>query len=525
MSEQSQSNGPLGDRILIAVCFLLLGLPGLATLVVDKEQRHRDLLQRERRPLQTWLASTVVKNRTAWAEKAYSDRLGFRTALLKLRSFIHWEWLAQAPGPEVVRGKDDWLFLDNGRHLDNWRGAAPLDGDLVKEWVESFLFRQELAQEFGSRYIVCLLPSKASIYPEQLPERYKPVGPSRRDQVLEALRAAGVEAPDLLPIMLEAKTADSFEEWDFLVHPSGTHWSGRGEGVAERWLRKELGLEPVGAPWVRRPGKWGASDTWTTRMYLDGLAPFSQMEWRAKGSTDVGAGLRGKRLSRQWKNGERRFHMNGDSYGRGVRELLARDTWLRMAWEHSLDVGRMQTSKAEVVVDWFVERVLDDLDPIHFSAPLALDYGRVFAEGEPSGWSLGPDNPGSWRVLGQTEMHAQLEQSAEIQVEGQLGILLLEGLPDLNHACVLELDLTAPGFGGIEVGVASSPNGLGGRDTSRCATHRGGRQVLHIPVPSFKLKNGNRLQVLLDCGPGTYVLHGVQLRKVEALSGMGLGPR
>ena len=310
-----------------------------------------------------------------------------------------------------------------------------------------------------------------------------------------------------------------------MVHPTGTHWSGRGERVAEAWLRAELDIEPVRAPWVRRKGQRAVGDTWITRLYLDGLAPFSDLEWWTVQKPDNGIKLRNKRHSRQWKNGERRFHMNNDSYGRGIRDLLGRNVWLRSVWEHSLDSGRMRTSQAEVVVDWFVERMLDDLVPSEFMTSTPADLQRAFAAGESSGWSLEPDSPGTWRVLGEQVVHQDLEQPGRIQAGVKPATLLLEGLPELEQDCILELDLVAPGFGGVEVGVASSPGGLKRSEVSQCVAHLGGRRVLYVPILGIKLKRGDRLQVLLDCGPGTYVLHRVRLRKIESLLGLGLRAR
>ncbi|MEO2144705.1 MAG: hypothetical protein ABGY32_02295 [bacterium] len=525
MSEQIKIEGTNGDRILVMACLLLLAVPGLSSLGVDMEQRGEELRRRERRPVQGWQAPAAIKDKTGWAEKAYSDRLGLRTPLLQLRSLFHWGVLGQAPGTEMVRGKGGWLFLDYGRHLDNWRGAAPMSDALLQDWVKNFLIRKDSAEAGGSKYIVCLLPGKPSIYPERIPERFARVGPSRRDQLMSALREAGVSVRDLLPSMLAGKAHDSQEQWDFMVHPTGTHWSGRGERVAEAWLRAELEIEPVRVPWVRRKGQRAVGDSWTTRLYLDGLAPFSDLEWWTVQAPDMGTKLRNKRFSRQWKNGERRFHMNNDSYGRGVRDLLGRNIWLRSVWEHSLDGGRTRTSQAEVVVDWFVERILDDLVPSEFMTSTPADMERAFARGESSGWSLEPGNPGTWRVLGEQAVHQDLEQPGEILAGVKPATLFLDGLPELEQDCVLELDLVAPGFGGVEVGVVSSPKGLKKAEASQCVAHLGGRRVLHVPILGFKLKRGDRLQVLLDCGPGTYVLHRARLRKVEPLRGLGLRAR
>lgn len=150
----------------------------------------------------------------------------------------------------VVLGRDDWLFLaseardwppENGmKHLDFTCGQV---GELVR-WFESN----------GTSVVLMVVPRKATVRPDMLPdglrERFEPVYP----KFLEALRAAGVDAPDLLT-PLQASSERVFR-------PNDDHWDHPGARIAaevvaarirERWAGRELPGAPLDVELVTTP--------------------------------------------------------------------------------------------------------------------------------------------------------------------------------------------------------------------------------------------------------------------------------
>lgn len=141
----------------------------------------------------------------------------------------------------VVLGRDDWLFLaSESRHWPPANGMKFLDftcgrvGELVR-WFESN----------GTTVVLLVVPRKATVHPEMLPEglreRFQPVYP----QLLEALRTAGVDAPDLLA-PLQASDERVFR-------PNDDHWDHPGARIAAEVIcariRERLqGRELPGAP-------------------------------------------------------------------------------------------------------------------------------------------------------------------------------------------------------------------------------------------------------------------------------------
>lgn len=525
MTQRFTSNKLTADRLFVGACLLLLALPGICFLGVDLDDRNEELLFRERRGIKSWKAPAAVPDVTGWAEEAYADRLGLRTSLMRLRGWFHWGVLGESPSDETVRGKDDWLFLDYSRHLDNWRGAVPMGEELLADWVTTFQIRQELVATTGADYFVCILPGKPSIYPERIPDRFARIGPSRRDQLMGALREAGVPVRDFLPTMLVAKAGDVALRNDYLVHPTGTHWSGRGERVAEAWLRRQLDLPRFRQDWERRIGSRSIGDTWVTRLYLEAVRPINRREWWTIDEVGKGIKVRGARFSRQWNNGDRKILMNHDSYGRGVRDLLGRNTTLTALWDYAPHLGRIRSSGAEVVIDWFVERMLDDMVPSEIRTYLPGDLALAFAEGEDIDWALGPGQEGNWYRMGVAEEGVPLEEPASFLLGEDPARLVLGKLPSLEQDCVLELDLTAPGGGVVEVGVIPMESIARRNKTAQSAAIEQGRQVIFLPLTRIKLGSGNQLEVFLNCGPGTWTIHGARMRTVVPLNGMGLRRR
>ena len=96
---------------------------------------------------------------------------------------------------KVIVGRNDWLFL---------RGSMDV---VPREFPEAeirslaTLYRQvaDLLAQRGTHLIVAMIPSKATVHPEKLP-RERSDYRSHYAAILKEFQAAGVNAPDLLPV-------------------------------------------------------------------------------------------------------------------------------------------------------------------------------------------------------------------------------------------------------------------------------------------------------------------------------------
>ena len=525
-SSMASSTSPLRDRLLVALGILVLGLPGALLPTVDPAERHEEFRVREkRRPSRTSVGTALEQRPAAWAS-AFADGLALRTPLLRLRGLLHWSVLGSAPGDQMARGAGDWLYRSGDGALDAWRGAAPLTEDEVEDWVEHHLARQRAVEAVGARYVVCIAPSKAAVYPEGLPPRYLRVGPSRRDQVLPRLREAGLEVLDLLPGMLVAKSADREDLHEYLYHHDGTHWSWRGDRVADALVRAELGLVPPSSKWRREEGTKGYRDSWERRLYLDGLIAHGELEWAPR-SRNRGVKVPGRALGSDHRSAEPReprIVVLSDSYGPGVAELLAFDHPVRNIWDYAFDHGRLVEFEPDLVLALFVERVFEWVDPrmIPFFEPVLL--GRLFEEGRDTGWELGPGAAGRFRIAGSMEDPAPLRAPRRAESAGSPLLLILD-VPPLDGPAVLRVDLECSRPGAVEAASFAPGASPEARRQTQRYLHAGGRQQLDIAVVETPLAKGGRVTLWLDAGAATWTLHGARLRRTESWMGGELPPR
>ncbi len=510
--------------ILAGLSIAALSLPGVLAPGVPTELRAQELLTRERRELAPVSFDQAWERLPRSLERGFADRLGLRTPLLGLAGALRWRVLGEAPGREVVRGAEGWLFLDNGQHLDHWRGATPLSDEELAAWVAMFSARAREAEALGADYRVALLPAKATLYPEFAPERFSRIGPSRRDQVAAALEEAGIRVFDPVPALESARAADDPSRGDFLYHRFGPHWSGRGERVAAEALARELGLALRPLDWELRPGGREAEDNWGHRIYVEPLTPEMPVEWWPSPDLEPGEPIPGAPMnSRRFSGapGGAALVMHHDSFGRGVREILGRDHALVALWSSHFDQGRTAEARPQFVVDWYVEwRVAGDPRRVYVDGPSTRE--ALWERGEQLWWSLRAGGQGTAWVLGQRETPVSVEEPLPITSDGSPAFLVLEGLPEFAEDHLLSVDLEAPRAGFVEVAALGAGGGPRRRDTQRVPVEAGRSRVL-LPVRSMVHPRGP-LVLVLDAGEGLWALHGAQLRRAPDLAGPLLDP-
>ncbi len=157
----------------------------------------------------------------------YLDNFNLRPWLIRLHSWFTYFGLGMSPVPEVVLGKDGWLFY-----------AATNDGDPLADFQGRNLFSSEELADVCSRLrawrsdlkargialYVLLVPNKNDIYPEYLPNRIKRLGgQTRLGQFVREMRRRGfIGLVDGREPLLRAK------ERTLAYFKTDTHWNAWG---------------------------------------------------------------------------------------------------------------------------------------------------------------------------------------------------------------------------------------------------------------------------------------------------------
>ena len=180
----------------------------------------------EQAPLATWPSRF---------ERWFGDRFGFRRTLIRWQSLARLR-LGAAPSPQVLVGRDGWLFYRGERALESFQRTAPLSPEELEVWRRRLEQRRDWLAARGIRYLFAVAPNKESIYPELMPPRYqRREGPSRLEQLLAHLRhTSTVELVDLPAAVRGARARGR------LYHLTDTHWNDQGAFAAYQALALRL---------------------------------------------------------------------------------------------------------------------------------------------------------------------------------------------------------------------------------------------------------------------------------------------
>ncbi len=153
-----------------------------------------------------------------------SDTFPFRGGLIQLHTQLSGSLLRTSPNADVVIGKEGWLFYAGEYALAGWSGLHPFDQQELYAWRDALVARQKALAAQGIRYLVYIAPDKQRIYPEYLPDGYRPGTPTRLEQ-LQAVLPTDFPLLDGGPDLLAAKSMRR------LYLRTDSHWNEMGAFV------------------------------------------------------------------------------------------------------------------------------------------------------------------------------------------------------------------------------------------------------------------------------------------------------
>ena len=179
----------------------------------------------------------AIKALSSWPskfEEYFKDNFGFRKTLMGWNSIIRVKYLQSSPTPNVVLGKDNWLFY--GQSVSDYRGLTPFTDEQLLSIQRDLEEQRDWLAERGTYYLVVVAPNKETVYPEYLPGSVRVVNQERRlDQLLGYLRLhSNMPILDLREALLQAK--DSFP----VYYRTDTHWNDYGGFVGYSEIMKQL---------------------------------------------------------------------------------------------------------------------------------------------------------------------------------------------------------------------------------------------------------------------------------------------
>jgi hypothetical protein len=169
--------------------------------------------------------------RVIGTEAAIADRFGGRDALIALHHFAKTVIFGVSPVPNVLIGRDGWLFFlgEDGKSIDrDYRGVIPYPPDEPMRVAAELKRRHDYLAARGIAYVVAIVPDKSTIYPEYLPSWVTHVqGGTGLDRFYSALHEyPDLKVLDLRPALIEAKARErqyfkTDSHWNYLGATTG----------------------------------------------------------------------------------------------------------------------------------------------------------------------------------------------------------------------------------------------------------------------------------------------------------------
>ena len=216
---------PRAQRIFAAIFLLLLMLPMATQLAgwdnqVALLERHEPAAfphrPQTREALQAWPQAV---------DRWLLDRAGLRSAMVFAGSFIEVKLLGQSTNPNVVLGRDGWLFFAGDRTFEQLHGIDVFTPAQLDHWIDRMEQRRDWLAARGIAFLIVLVPDKERVYAEFLPSSIgAPARTTRLSQITVRLRErnSGLPLLDLTDALVAAKR-------DTRVYAKrDTHWSGSG---------------------------------------------------------------------------------------------------------------------------------------------------------------------------------------------------------------------------------------------------------------------------------------------------------
>jgi hypothetical protein len=363
-----------GHALLVIGFFTCLWLP-LADRLLRLERPPRIVENRAPAPPPRLAATKQAIAAFPRAFEAYwNDHFGFRDTLIRLHGLASVR-LGVSPSEKVIFGKSRWLFSDEEVPWRHPSGRAPLTDDQLTRWRRELEARRNWLRARGAHYLFVIVPNKATVYPEYLPDALTPPAtPTDVDRLMLELRAhSDVAVLDLRATLLTARAEH------LIYHPADTHWNDRGSYAAytaiiarlAEWFPGISALPPAAFEPIRQP-----ASAYRDLAEMVGLGDYfvhDAIELRPRAprrarpaATSVAGWLGHAPFATEVPDasGPRVLVFN-DSFGLGLAPFLS-EHFARAVYvtRHDFDASAVAQERPDVVIQEVVERLLKwDLVP------------------------------------------------------------------------------------------------------------------------------------------------------------------
>jgi len=224
------------SKVLIVIAFLaVLILPVIASDKVGGAASPN-----ENRYLAKFPTIIVEKNKIAPGLKSgfeawLKDNLAAREDAQRIKAYIDLRLFDSSPSPLVHIGDDGWYFYTNDRDLEIGQGTHLLSNEELEAVRQNQVAIQTSLKEQGIDYVLALIPSKSSVYPEFIKGGRYNIGTTLIDQVTTYLQEnTTIPVINVKPDLINAKNKQD------VYFRTETHWNHAGAYIGYKAIINRL---------------------------------------------------------------------------------------------------------------------------------------------------------------------------------------------------------------------------------------------------------------------------------------------
>ena len=231
-----EATNTLENRATIASFFVFLWLP-LLLAIAEPDSSVSVNEQRELASLQDiWQDTPSLAALPGAFDRYYDDHLGLRTDMIRAWAWLQIELFGVSPSPNLVVGKQGWLFFGDDSALAQYRGTARFEPRELERWLQVLEERRSWLASQDIEYLVVFVPNKHRMYAEFMPDSLPRVREeSQLDQLVGYLeRESDVPFLDLRDALQAQKRVHR------IYHRTDTHWNDLGAYAGHRAIIERL---------------------------------------------------------------------------------------------------------------------------------------------------------------------------------------------------------------------------------------------------------------------------------------------
>ena len=209
-------------HIIFILILAMLILPGIQSIfhIFPESELHGEFEKKERPTLNTsgWMSGKFQQAFDPWLE----ENIGFHNGLVRVNNQLDYTLFHKTHAEGVVRGRNGNLFEYD--YIRAWEGKDFVGEKLLDSKLRRFRFLQDhLKASFDIDLVLILEPGKASLYEEDIPDKYNkaPNGKSNYEYMSMRAMELGINLIDLNAWYMQIKDTATYPIFPI----QGTHWS------------------------------------------------------------------------------------------------------------------------------------------------------------------------------------------------------------------------------------------------------------------------------------------------------------